>query len=144
MSALDKFLHAHGAMRKSGNHWRGSCLACGTSSKSTALSVAEADAGSILVKCFAGGCDADAIAQSVGLQLHDLFPERLSGHHVPGPRRRGLLTANEALDLLKFEAELTTVAAGNLAAGTALTELDRDRLRQVCARIASLYAEVHA
>ena len=143
MSALDKFLHAHGGMRKFGNKYRGACLACGSSNKST-LAVSEGTSGALLVKCFKDGCDADAIARSVGLELQDLFPERLSGHHVPGPRRRGMLSANEALDLLKFEAELTTVAAGNLAAGTALTELDRDRLRQVCARIASLYAEVHA
>ena len=28
MSALDKFLSAHGEMRKFGLHYRGACLAC--------------------------------------------------------------------------------------------------------------------
>lgn len=142
-NTLDKFVNAHGGMRKFGKKYRGACLACNATNKST-LSVCEGTFGTLLVKCFKDGCDAEAIARSVGLELQDLFPERLTGHHVSGPRRRGLLTANEALDLLKFEAELTTVVAGNLAAGTALTELDRGRLRQACARIASLYEEIHA
>ena len=75
--------------------------------------------------------------------MEDLFPERMTGHHNTGPRRRGMLTANEALDLLRNEAELTTVAAGNLAAGYALTEQDRARLGQACNRITALYGEVH-
>lgn len=145
MSALDKFLDAHGAMRKvSATGYRGPCRACGASEKSGCLSVSEGGTGALLVKCFKGGCDAEAIAGSVGLALHDLFPERLTGHHVKGPRRRGLLSANEALALLKFEAELTTVAAANLAHGVALTNQDRDRLRQACSRIAGLYAEVRS
>ncbi|MBY0235034.1 MAG: hypothetical protein K2W93_08635 [Burkholderiaceae bacterium] len=109
-----------------------------------ALSISEGDTGALLVKCFAGGCDPEAIAGSVGLSLQDLFPPRLTGHHVPAPRRRGLLTANEALDLLKFEAELTTVAASNLGNGATLSDQDRTRLIQACARITSLYAEVRA
>lgn len=145
MSALDKFLDAHRHMHKvSATAYRGPCRACGTSDKSSALSISQGTTGALLVKCFAGGCDAQAIAESVGLALQDLFPESLSGHHVAGPRRRGLLTANEALDMLKFEAELTTVAAGNLANGFDLTEQDRARLIETCTRIQSLYAEVQA
>lgn len=143
MSALDRFLNAHGGMRKTGDRYRGACLACNASNKTT-LSISEGRDGTLLVKCFKGGCDAEAIAGSVGLALQDLFPDRLSGHHVKGPRRRGLLSANEALDLLKFEAELTTVAAGNLAHGVALSDQDRHRLLQACSRIASLYAEVRS
>ena len=142
MSALDKFLSAHGDMRKFGLHYRGACLACNASNKTT-LSIREGDTGNLLVKCFKGGCDPEAIAGSVGLSLEDLFPERMTGHHNTGPRRRGMLSANEALDLLKFEAELTAVAAGNLAAGYALTDQDRARLNHACARIESLYVEVH-
>jgi hypothetical protein len=80
----------------------------------------------------------------VGLSLQDLFPPKLTGHHVPAPRRRGLLTANEALELLAFEAELTAVAASNLGSGSTLTDQDRARLIQACARITSLYVEARA
>jgi len=145
MEALDKFLNAHGHMHKvSATGYRGPCRACSTSDKSKALSVSEGHTGALLVKCFAGGCDVEAIAGSVGLCLQDMFPPRLTGHHVPAPRRRGVLTANEALDLLAFEAELTTVAASNLANGSTLSDQDRARLLQACARITSIYAEVHA
>lgn len=143
MDALDRFLNAHGHMRKvNATGYRGPCRACNTSDKSVALSISEGQTGALLVKCFAGGCDVEAIAASVGLLLQDLFPPKLSGHHVPAPKRRGLLTANEALDLLAFEAELTTVAAANLSSGAHLSDQDRARLLQACARITSIYAEV--
>lgn len=145
MDVLDKFLNAHGQMRKvSSTGYRGPCRACNTSDKSGALSISEGQTGALLVKCFAGGCDVEAIAASVGLTLQDLFPPRLTSHHVPAPRRRGLLTANEALDLLVFEAELTTVAAANLSSGARLSDQDRARLLQAWARINSIYAEVGA
>lgn len=143
MSALDRFLNAHGDMRKFGIHYRGACLACNASNKTT-LSIREGDSGNLLVKCFKGGCDPEAIAGSVGLRLEDLFPERMTGHHNTGPRRRGMLTANEALDLLEGDALIVWVASGNLAAGFTLTDQDRARLGQARNRIASLYGEVHS
>ncbi|MGS0754147.1 hypothetical protein ACVBEH_05000 [Roseateles sp. GG27B] len=142
MRALDKFLSAHGDMRKFGIHYRGACLACKARNKTT-LSIREGDTGNLLVRCFRGGCDPEAIAGSVGLSLEDLFPERMTGHHNTGPKRRAMLTANEALDLLEGDALIVWVASGNLAAGYALTEQDRARLNHACARIESLYVEVH-
>lgn len=142
-NALDKFLNAHGGLRKFGSRYRGACLACNATNKTT-LSVREGDTGALIVKCFKAGCDAEAIARSVGLELDDLFPASLTGHHVAGPRRRGMLSANEALDLLKFEAELTTMAAANMAHGVPLSDKDRARLGQACERIKSLYVEVKA
>lgn len=144
MSALDRFLSAHGNMRKNGGGWRGNCPACGTSARSTALSVAEGTTGALLVKCFAGGCEPEAICAALGLAMTDLFPEALTAHHHPGPRRRGLLTAGEALRALKFEAELAAVAAGNLANGIVLSDGDRVRLATACNRIEVLYQEVQA
>ncbi len=104
----------------------------------------EGTTGALLLKCFKGGCDPEAIAGSVGLRLEDLFPERLTAHHVAAPRRCGLLSANEALDLLRFEAELTAVAAGNLAAGVVLADRDRQRLLQAHNRIELLYSEIQS
>ncbi len=143
MSPLDKFLNGHGGMRRYGPRYRGACLACNATNKTT-LSLSEGQDGAVLVRCFKDGCDAQSIARSVGLELQDLFPERLAAHHVAGPRRRGMLSANEALGMLRFEAELIHIAAANLAAGVALTEQDRARLRQCCVRIASLDDEVRA
>ena len=145
MEALEKFLNAHGHMSKvSAAGYRGPCRACGTSDRSKALSISEGHTGALLVKCFAGGCDVEAIAGSVGLSLTDLFPPKLNTHHGPPPRRRGLLTANEALDLLKLEAEITAVSAGNLSHGVTLSDQDRARLMQACTRITALYSEVRA
>lgn len=145
MSALDMFLSAHGRMRCNGNGWRGPCPACKTSERSVALSVAEADSGTVLLKCFAGGCDPAAICSALGLDISDLFPERLNAPHHPAQRwHRGLLSAGEALRALKFEAEFAAIAAGNLANGVPLSDRDRQRLAQACNRIENLYREVRA
>ena len=141
MRPLEKFCHAHGGMTKFGHRYRGACRACNSSNKTT-LSIMEGTTGALLLKCFKDGCDPEAIAGSVGLRLEDLFPERLTAHHVAAPRRRGLLSANEALDLLRFEAELTAVAAGNLAAGVVLADRDRQKLLQAHNRIEALYSEI--
>lgn len=144
MSPLDVFLNAHGHMRKAGSGWRGSCPACKTSARSVALSVAEGNTGALLVKCFAGDCEPAAICAAIGLDLADLFPGPLVGHQQNKPRRRGLLTAGEALRLLSFEAQLVAVAAGNMANGVALSDSDRPRLAEACNRIEGILREVQA
>lgn len=53
----------------------------------------------------------------------------------PAPTRPTPLPARDALQILAAEANLVAVAAGNVAHGVALTQVDFDRLLQAAARI---------
>lgn len=53
----------------------------------------------------------------------------------PAPTRPTPLPARDALQILSAEANLVAVAAGNVAHGVALTQVDLDRLLQAAARI---------
>lgn len=53
----------------------------------------------------------------------------------PAPTRAMSLPPRAALEVLHFEALLTATAAGNLAQGVELTDVDRARLRKAAGRI---------
>lgn len=57
------------------------------------------------------------------------------------PRKLSLFTARDALDVLRAEAVLVAVAAGNLAQGVVLSDADRKRLLKATARVQTI-AEV--
>ena len=123
------------------NRWRCVCPSCG--GNKSALSVGIGDDDAVLLRCWKG-CDAAAVVGSLGLQLHELFPPKLSGHGSAPMRRRGMLTAGQAMEVTAFECLLVWTAASNLANGHALTNDDRDRLGVAAQRIQSLAAEVRA
>jgi len=55
------------------------------------------------------------------------------------PQRPKPLAASEAIRALAFESTLAAIAAGNLANGFALTDVDHERLRLACNRINTIY-----
>ncbi len=59
----------------------------------------------------------------------------------PSPRKPSPFTARDALDVLRAEAVLVAVAAGNLAQGVVLSDADRKRLLKATARVQTI-AEV--
>jgi len=103
------------------------------------LSVGETSDKAVLLHCFAG-CTVHDITAVLGLNMADLFPPRDSR---PGEPRRPprLLTAGQALELLRQEAMLTMVAASNLSRGITLTDQDRARLLTAVGRIEYLCVE---
>ena len=123
------------------NRWRCVCPSCG--GNKSALSVGIGDDDAVLLRCWKG-CDAAAVVGSLGLQLHELFPPQLSGHGSAPMRRRGMLTAGQAMEVTAFECLLVWTAASNLANGHALTADDLERLGIAAQRIQSLAAEVRA
>ena len=123
------------------NRWRCVCPSCG--GNKSALSVGIGDDDAVLIRCWKG-CDAAAVVGSLGLQLHELFPPQLSGHGSAPIRRRGMLTAGQAMEVTAFECLLVWTAAFNLANGHALTADDLERLGIAAQRIQSLAAEVRA
>ena len=63
------------------DRWRACCPAhCGNNS--SALSVGVGREGQVLLRCWQG-CDAEAVAGALGLELTDLFPSRESGAGRP-------------------------------------------------------------
>jgi hypothetical protein len=126
------------------DRWRCACPVCGERNKST-LSIGIGDTGAVLLRCFKDGCSVEQIAQALGLELSDLFPPRPDapgGGNGPVKRRR-LISASQALDLLGTEMTLALVCASDMAEGKALDETTRERLLQGAARVSMLREEVH-
>lgn len=122
------------------NRWRACCPAHGGTNPS-ALSVGLGENGAVLLRCWSG-CSLEAITDALGLRVKDLFPPRES--HTRATKRRHLLTAEQALDVLKDEAEFVGVAAANVAYGLELSTEDKDRLLLAAARIAALHGEARS
>lgn len=108
--------------------------------RSASLSLAEGNDGRTLVHCFAG-CSALDVVQSVGLQLADLYPERLSPLD-PDHRRELRQYAREAnwkaaLNVLGMEAGVVLCAARQVARWQPLSPDDDARLALALSRIDS-------
>jgi hypothetical protein len=93
----------------------------------------------VLLRCW-HGCEVDSIAQALGLDLADLFPPKDA--HASKPRRIGMLSAGQCLDVIAFECALVWTAGFNLANGHALTPEDLERLQWAATRIQGLIREV--
>jgi hypothetical protein len=123
------------------NRWRACCPGHGGSNRN-ALSIGIGADDAVLLRCFSG-CDIDQVVGALGLDLSDLFPARQSpGAGASKPRRIGLLTAGQALELLHSETQLIWVAGNNLANGHELTAVDLARLNVAMRRIAHIAREV--
>lgn len=122
---------------------RAACPVCGERNTST-LSVKVGHTGAVLLTCWKSDCSPEQIASSIGLAMSDLFPQdAASDKPRTAPRRVGMLPPIQALELIASEAFLVMVAAENLANGHALTDTDRQRLRDAAARIQYLTDEAH-
>ena len=99
------------------------CMACG------------AKGGDVLAyEMQSTGADFVKVAKELGAWIDDGKPQT---QQKPTP-----LAPRAALSVLQFEATLAAVAAGNLAHGITLTDLDRARLLKAAGRI-NLIAEAY-
>jgi len=131
-------------LRENGrDRWRACCPAHGGKNPS-ALSVGVGADDQVLLRCW-HGCEVEQVAHALGLELADLFPPKPQAGQGSGPlKRRRLITAGQALDLLDLEMTLAIVCASDMAAGKQLDATTRDRLLQGAARVSMLRSEVHA
>ena len=106
--------------------------------KSPSLSITETGDGTILLHDF-GGCSPSDILAAVGLELRDLFPERIKDQTPEGRRRAHQMFKQSAwaaaLGVLSREATVVGCAAGMLRQGHALTPEDDTRLTLAMQRI---------
>lgn len=117
-------------VRPSGEGWRANCPNGHAKARGT-LSITEADDGRLLLTCFA--ChDTAAILRTLGLELADLFPERIRDPS-PEARRRAREAFKRsswsvALGVLGRESGVVLLAARDLLAGKVLLIGDVERL----------------
>lgn len=110
--------------------WRADCPN-GHSHARGSLSIAETTDGTVLLHCFVG-CGAAEIVHAVGLELRDLFPEKISNPTPEGRRaareafRRSAWTA--ALGVLAREAIVVRIAGNDLLTGRPPNPADDARL----------------
>lgn len=127
------------------DRWRCACPVCGERNRST-LSIGVGESGAVLLRCFKSECSVEQIVGALGLDLSDLFPQQpdASGAGSPPLKRRRLITAAQALDLLDGEMTLAMVCASEMAQGKTIDEATRQRLMQGAARVSMLRDEAHA
>lgn len=138
LSRLDRFgLRSNGA-----NRWRACCPAHGGTNRS-ALSIGEGQDGAVLLKCWTG-CEVEAVAQALGLELGDLFPPKTDHHGTPRPRRIGLMSAGQTIDLIRGEFNHVWLVLGTLQSGGAIDADELGRAVAAADRVESLCKEFAA
>lgn len=144
MNPVDTVLSRLENPKSSGrDRWRSVCPACGGTNKS-ALSVGLRDDDAVLIKCFKG-CDVSQVLGAIGLEQADLFPRSDGPGSGREPlKRKMMVSARQAIDLIEFECVLVWTAAFNLANGHALSPEDLDRLGIAGRRIQAVIDEVRA
>jgi hypothetical protein len=122
MSApIDTLLSRLDGVRKSGKGYMAKCPA--HADKSPSLAIAGGDDGRVLIHCFAACAVSDVLA-AVGMDIHDLFPERLPEHRY-GPRKLGV-SSFDVLRAVRSEARILTIIASDaFAQGASDPELCR-------------------
>jgi hypothetical protein len=128
-------------LRENGRDRLRACCPAHGGANPSALSVGVGNDGAVLLKCW-HGCSADEVSGALGLELSDLFPPRES-HGAPLKKRR-LISAGQALDLLHDEAQLVAMCAANITHGILLSGDDKARVLAAAGRVAYLRDEVMA
>lgn len=110
----------------------GQYLACCPShdDRSPSLSVKEGDDGTTVIHCFAG-CPPDEVVAAVGLEIGDLFPEKLEPHKG----RKPYWNPKDILLVIKDEAIVSACAAGRMGRGEDLSPEELDRVQKASQRI---------
>jgi hypothetical protein len=136
--AVEKILSQLAKLRKTGNDsWLACCPA--HDDKSPSLTVRALDDGRILLHCFSG-CGAVDVVGALGLEMTDLFPERL-GEFRPV---RQPFSAADVLRALRRESGVLAIAVSYTAEGKPLHAEHRARIDLCAERIADAAEYIHA
>ena len=132
MNADALIARLHGVRPNGAGKWMAKCPA--HEDRGPSLSIKELADGTILLHDF-GGCSPHDVLGAVGLQVRDLFPDRVEHHRGPARDRRHWHAAADALRMLKFEVLVVAIAAENVSSGKVLDAADRDRLVLAATRV---------
>lgn len=135
---VDRLLERLDGVRRTGpGRWIARCPA--HEDRSPSLSIREGDDGRVLLYDFAG-CGACDVVAAVGLDLSDLFPERLDSdpRRARGSRRSAPpIPARDTLELLDEEAFVVEIIALDIAQGEPV-ERHRHDLELAASRISAI------
>lgn len=139
MTPAERFVSRLGKVRGRNGSWTAQCPA--HEDKSPSLSVRETEDGRVLVHCF-GGCDVQSVLGAVGMDMNDLFPDRVDGH-ISKPVKPAFY-ASDLLRIASFECLVVMIAAYDIRQGKKLNESDMNRLQVAQQRIEEVvqYANV--
>jgi hypothetical protein len=112
---------------KSTSRGRWMCQCPAHDDRSPSMHIKLEDDGKILINCKAG-CGAEDILGAIGMEFADLMPEQAT-HQRQKPRKQ-ILYATEALELIRFEAQIIMACAFQLKRNEALTTSDMDRAQK--------------
>ena len=126
-----------GVRKRSANQWSARCPA--HDDRGPSLSVKELPDGRILLHCFAG-CPTESVLGAIGIGFEDLFPERTE--FQASSKRRRLLTASQALELLDQETLIVMIVARDIGIKGEVKPEDLNRVTKAYGRIAALREEV--
>jgi hypothetical protein len=132
MSAAKLIDRLHCVRRTGPGRWIARCP--GHPDGSPSLSVRQLDDGRWLIHDF-GGCGTDDVLAALGLQMSDLFPERLPGHNYAATHSR--IPPCDLLEIISEETSVVAVVAADMLEGRTISELDWRRLAQAAARSAA-------
>ncbi|WP_084600433.1 hypothetical protein [Aromatoleum toluclasticum] len=125
LSRLDK------VRRLGQRRWQACCPA--HDDRGPSLAIRLGDDERVLVHCFAG-CGVNEVMGAVGLNVSDLFLERLGGNEPLRAHRRPFPAA-DVLRCIAFEALVVMLAGAALLEGRPFAPADRDRLSLAVGRI---------
>lgn len=138
--AVDALLSRLQGVKKTGpDRWLAKCPS--HEDKRPSLSVRELSDGRVLIHDF-GGCGTDAVLSSLGLQLGDLFPEKLPADTHATPRAPRI-PAGDILQAVVHEIHVVACAGADLERGLALNAADRARLSLAVRRLTTAVQVAH-
>jgi hypothetical protein len=125
------------------NKWVALCPA--HNDKHPSLGVTLTSDGAILIKCWTG-CGAQAIVESVGLSLRDLFPQKAAKEFdLTKPRPKApRFSKSELFDILLIEAVILAFAYEEQRNGKTISDIDHNRAVVAFNSILRLHSEVYA
>lgn len=139
-SPLNLLLSRLENVKPAGEGYRACCPAHDSQSRNT-LTIKQADDGRVLLHDF-GGCTALDVVHSLGLELKDLFERPIAANMTAEEKRQLRQQAKQsqwkaALEYLPLEIYVIEIAAGAIAKGKPLDEVDHQRLILAGTRIRS-------
>jgi len=137
-SKTEQLLSQLDSVKKTGQgKWLARCPA--HDDKSPSLAIKEVG-DRILLHCFAG-CGVSEVLNAVGLDMADLFPDRVVDPYGPAPRIPKF-SAYELFPLLVQEALILALACNDSMTNGVLPNADYQRAQQACQCVMRLHAEV--
>jgi len=134
----EQFLSRLQKVRPNGKRqWTACCPA--HDDRSPSLAIREADDGRLLVYCF-GGCGIEDILAAVGLDISDLFPEKLidGTKSIPKP-----FFPSNVFSILSHEIAVAAIIAADLHKNRAVSQADYDRLLLTVKRLNRIAGAVY-